>query len=127
MKQWNDLDVDFLICPANPSVASAHNESRYWGYTSVFNALDYSVVTLPVSTVQATDAWTQFPPASEAPLNGIDQWYRGLYKESGGYSKYKDAPISVQIVARRLQEEHVLEFARVIEELMRSQSWRSRL
>ena len=118
LKQWDDLDVDFLICPASPSVASGHNESRYWGYTCVFNTLDYSVITLPIGKVQSTDTWTQFPPPSQTPLTAMDQWYRGLYAGNDGPSKYQDAPISVQIVARRLQEERVVEYARVIEELM---------
>jgi len=121
------LDVDFLICPANPSVASAHDESRYWGYTSVFNALDYSVITLPVGQVQNTDTWTQFPPSSQVPLTTMDEWYRGLYAPNGGPSKYRDAPISIQIVARRLQEEKALNFAGVIERLMANKPLRSRL
>lgn len=108
-------------------MASAHGESRYWGYTSVFNALDYSVITLPIGTVQDTDTWTRFPPASQTPLSPMDQWYRGLYSDNGGPSKYRNAPISVQIVARRLQEEKALKFAQVIEDLMASKPLRSRL
>ena len=116
LKQWNDLDIDFLICPASPSVASAHSETRYWGYTCIFNALDHPVATLPVSTVQSADTWSRFPPTTQTPLAAMDQWYRGLYAENGGPSKCRDVPISLQIVARRQQDEKDLKFARVIDD-----------
>lgn len=62
-EQWNTQKVDVLICPVRPTVAAVHDESRHWGYTCVFNALDYSSVSIPAGTVKETDTWENFPPS----------------------------------------------------------------
>ncbi len=40
--------IDALICPAAPSVGIPHDFNIYWGYTSLFNLLDYPSVILPI-------------------------------------------------------------------------------
>lgn len=103
-----------------PSVASAHNESRYWGYCSVFNALDFSTGVLPASTVKDTDTWERYPRASSKPLSDFDAWYERLYgKGTEGPAKYRDAPISLQIVSRRFQEEKLLAVMERVDEVLR--------
>ncbi|KIX05434.1 uncharacterized protein Z518_06306 [Rhinocladiella mackenziei CBS 650.93] len=114
-EQWNDSRVDAIICPVNASVASVHEESRYWGYSSVFNALDYPAVVIPVGIVKQSDTWESFPPASSAKLSEMDDWYHQLYDEKHGPSRYCDAPVGIQIVGRRLQEEKLLKIAERIE------------
>ncbi|KAJ9224000.1 hypothetical protein DTO169C6_3620 [Paecilomyces variotii] len=108
-EQLRQTQVDAILCPVGPSVASAHDESRYWGYCSVFNALDFSAAVLPVSIVKETDTWERYPRVSEKPLSDIDAWYESLYgKGTDGPRKYCDAPISLQLVSRRFQEEKLL-------------------
>lgn len=116
--QWNKHDVDAIICPANASVASVHDENRYWGYTCVWNALDYPAVIFPVGTVQRTDIWRNFPPLA-APLNSMDSWSRNLYTDSEGPLRYEGAPISLQIVGRRLQGERVLRITKRVVDILR--------
>jgi amidase len=56
-KAWDDTaqltntgrPVDALICPSAPAVGYPHDFNVYWGYTSLFNLLDYPSVILPVS------------------------------------------------------------------------------
>ena len=43
--------VDVILCPAFPGVAPPLNTSRYWGYTSQWNLLDYPALVFPVTTV----------------------------------------------------------------------------
>ncbi|PCG90117.1 Amidase [Penicillium occitanis (nom. inval.)] len=106
--QWNTLDIDAILCPANASVASVHDESRYWGYTCVFNALDYPAAVFPVGSVEKTDSWKSFPPISSSPLNPLDMWYRSLYLDIEGPTRYEGAPISLQLVGRRFHDEKML-------------------
>ncbi|KAJ5604670.1 glutamyl-tRNA amidotransferase-like protein subunit A [Penicillium lagena] len=117
-KQWNATKVDAIICPVRPTVAAVHDESRYWGYTSVFNVLDYSSVSIPVGTVNETDTWENFPPASPKAMSSLDAWYRELYDNAQGYKRYQDAPLSIQIVGRRLEEERTLRIATLISQLL---------
>ncbi|EXJ83159.1 hypothetical protein A1O1_06778 [Capronia coronata CBS 617.96] len=114
-EQWNATQIDAIICPVSASVASVHNESRYWGYTSVWNALDFPAVVVPAGRVEESDTWANFPPASASPLTPIDDSYRRLFPDGQGASRYRNAPVAIQIVGRRLQEERILKIASALE------------
>ena len=43
--------VDVILCPVGPGVAPLIDTSRYWGYTSQWNLLDYPALVFPVSRV----------------------------------------------------------------------------
>jgi len=47
-------------------------------------------------------------------MSEVDVTYREFFDE-GGPQKYKDAPISLQLVARRLREEDLLHALDVVE------------
>lgn len=85
-----------------------HNESTYWGYTSVFNILDLSAAVLPVGTVQDSDSWEKDEPV----MSEED----GVSRQRWDADRYRDAPVSVQVVGRRFNEEAVLD---VVEEVVR--------
>jgi amidase len=110
-EQWNAAGIDAIICPVAPTVASAHGESLYWGYTSAFNILDYSCVVFPVGTVVESDTWVNFPPESNEAMSELDAIFRDFYT---GPEKYKDAPVALQLVNRRLREEQALGISTVI-------------
>ncbi len=114
LQQWNDAQLDCLICPISPSVASVHDESMYWGYTSVFNVLDYPVSCIPIGKVNDSDNWASFPSA-KIPSGPLDAWHRSLYKDPEASTRYQNSPTSVQIVGRRLREEELLSMTRLIE------------
>lgn len=52
-KLWKERggDVDVILCPVGPGVAPMLDHSRYWGYTAVWNLLDYPALVFPVSVV----------------------------------------------------------------------------
>ena len=39
---------DGIICPTNPSASFPHNFPIWWGYTSLWNIVDYPATTLPL-------------------------------------------------------------------------------
>jgi Asp-tRNA(Asn)/Glu-tRNA(Gln) amidotransferase A subunit family amidase len=43
--------MDVILCPVHPTPAPLHETTRYWGYTSLWNLLDYSAMTFPVTQV----------------------------------------------------------------------------
>jgi amidase len=113
--QWREANIDALLCPVNASVASAHDESKYWGYTAVFNATDLPGVVFPVTRVKETDTWDAETPEV---MGEKDAMYRGFWDE-GGVDKYRDAPVNLQLVGKRLREERLLAVAEVVEGVIR--------
>lgn len=99
-------EVDVILCPPSFGAAAPHEQSRYWGYTSNWNLVDYPGVVFPVTTV---DPVKDPKDASYIPKNKDDQFVYDLYSPE----RYKDAPISLQIVGRRNYDEKV--FAALVE------------
>ncbi|KAK9773857.1 putative Amidase signature domain-containing protein [Seiridium cardinale] len=106
-RHWNktgELDgreVDVILCPPSFGAATPHDQSRYWGYTSQWNLLDYPGAVFPVSTV---DQEKDKRDDGYVPKNEQDQMCYELYSPE----RFKDAPISLQIVGRRYHEEKVI-------------------
>lgn len=67
---WNERQVDAILCPVGPGVAPLHNTSKYWGYTSQWNLLDYPAAVFPVATV---DRHVDRPNDDHKPLSEEDK------------------------------------------------------
>ena len=48
--------VDAIICPVSPAASIPHDFPVYWGYTSLWNMLDYPSVIVPVKDVTVDPA-----------------------------------------------------------------------
>ncbi|KAL9077583.1 MAG: hypothetical protein Q9157_003307 [Trypethelium eluteriae] len=99
-KLWNEREVDVILCPAGPGPAPPLNCSRYWGYTSQWNLLDYPALVFPVGQV---DPGVDVQEKNFVALNDKDQYNHDLYEPE----KFRDAPISLQLVGRRYEDEKV--------------------
>ncbi|KAK9447604.1 amidase signature domain-containing protein [Limtongia smithiae] len=111
---WNesgkldDHPADVIICPAAPGVACLHGTAKYWAYTSQWNLLDYPGAVFPVTTVdQALDT----PEVGYEPMNEQDKFFYELYSPE----KYADAPVNLQVVGRRFDDDVVLQAMKIIE------------
>lgn len=106
--------VDVILCPATPSAAPKIDTARYWGYTSQWNLLDYPAVVFPVSKVGDADIG---PPSNEkhTPRNPDDEYNWRLWEQFGAEG-YKDAPLNLQLVGRRYEDEKVLRALEVVKE-----------
>jgi amidase len=98
--------VDVIICPAAPSAAPKIDTARYWGYTAQWNLLDYPAVVFPVSKVGESD--DEAEEELYEPRNEKDMYNWKLWEEHGAKG-YVDAPVSLQLVGRRYEDEKVLE------------------
>ncbi|KAH9427182.1 hypothetical protein MCOR02_012423 [Pyricularia oryzae] len=87
--------------PANFGAATPHDQSKYWGYTSHWNLVDYPAVVFPVTTV---DPVKDVKDASYTPKNAQDRFVYDMYTPD----KFANAPVSLQIVGRRFHDEKVL-------------------
>lgn len=114
VEQWNALAIDgqldAILCPGAATLAPRHDQSRHWGYTSMWNILDWPAVTFPVD-MQAIDgsnandekAWPPHPPRNETEAHVFAEW-----DLASDPHRYRDAPIGLQLVGRKLQEEKLL-------------------
>ena len=94
--------VDVILCPVGPGAAPPLDCARYWSYTAQWNLLDYPALVFPVTKVDLTkDVVDQ----DYRPMNGKDEYNHQLWES--GFEKYKGAPVSLQLVGRRYEDEKV--------------------
>lgn len=122
--------VDAVIAPASPSASFKPTQGKYFGYTGVFNVLDYSVAVVRSGTraERARDVGV----GGYEPLNDFDKAVAGDCEfafESVGYMAYMlteilgvddpdvfhGMPIGLQVVCQRLEEEKVLAVAEEVQ------------
>ncbi|KAL3483066.1 putative general amidase GmdA [Aspergillus germanicus] len=93
--------VDALIAPVHHGPPPAMGRVRYMGYTCAFNVLDYSASVIPVT--HARKDIDVYPP-DFSPLNNMDSVVQDDYNAE----LLDGAPVGIQIIGQRLQEETVL-------------------
>jgi len=103
--------VDAILCPAGPGPAPPHGNAKYWNYTSQWNLLEYPGAVFPITTV---DQKVDLKDESYVPKNEQDKFNYELYSPE----KYVDAPVSLQIVTRRFEDEKCLKILEVVEKAM---------
>lgn len=101
--------IDAILCPVGPCCAPPHDNSKYWGYTSQWNMLEYPAIAFPVGRI---DQNLDVPDAQYVPQNKDDEFNHALYT---GPERFQDAPISLQLVTRRYEDEKCIEVLKRIE------------
>ncbi|KAI9927535.1 hypothetical protein MW887_003153 [Aspergillus wentii] len=108
--------IDALIVPPAPAVGYPHDFNIYWGYTSLFNAVDYPSVILPIPGFKV-----------DPELDPVDDNYRPL--ETNPYDKpnhelyhpnlFVNQPSTIQIVGRPFEDEEVVRVASILDTLFK--------
>ena len=70
-KLWNSTAADVILCPVGPGAAPLLDTTKWWGYTSQWNLLDYPALVFPVSKV---DPQVDMADASYKPRNAKDEY-----------------------------------------------------
>lgn len=105
-------EVDVILCPAGPGVASRHDTAKYWPYTSQWNLLDYPAAVFPSGIF--VDPLIDVKDLSYKPMNEQDGYNHDLYDAE----KFAGTPISLQVVGRRGMDEKVMAALKEIEGAM---------
>ena len=128
MDHWNKTirnsgtgrPVDAIICPVAPTLAPAHNATRWWGYTSYWNLADYPAVVFPANKFSKNERYSTVTPtnklhhcngSSNGTRGGIEKFIQSQWNED----LYDGFPVCLQLVGRRLNEEKLLAMLNVIE------------
>ncbi|CAF1313508.1 unnamed protein product [Rotaria sordida] len=115
---WNEREVffnssiDCLLAPVGPSAAPLHGTAKWWGYTSIWNLLDYPAAIFPVTTVDLVKDQVE---VNYKPRNALDSENYKLYVS---VETYANAPIGLQVISRRFNDEKVMKCVEIIEQAM---------
>ncbi|KAI1634092.1 acetamidase [Biscogniauxia mediterranea] len=110
--------VDAILCPVGPGAAPKLETSRYWGYTAQWNLLDYPAIVFPTrdcvspekdgagagTGAGAGQGGDYAYPEGYVPRGESDRYNYELWRKHGAEG-YRDAPISLQLVGRRYEDE----------------------
>ncbi|KAG7900922.1 hypothetical protein KL935_002855 [Ogataea polymorpha] len=108
-----ELGVDYILSPAYVSVAAKPEKIHYWGYTSLWNVLDFPNVVFP--TGLKCDPALDAPDKSYKPRSELETYEYGLYDNA---ENFKGAPISLQLTGRRWLDEEVVKAAQTVHEIV---------
>jgi amidase len=116
---WNSMsvtdgqDVDAFIMPVAPHAAVMPGRYLYTGYTECINLLDYSAAVIPVTTA---DKSIDIIDPRYTPLNDLDAQNWAWYDAEA----YDGAPVGLQIVGRKYDEEKVWAIAKIVDAILRN-------
>ncbi len=103
--------IDGIILPASPFAGCPHGKYQYVGYTSPFNALDYSCGILPVTRA---DKNIDLKEEGYKPRNDVDEYIYGNYNPE----EINGGAVAIQLVAGRLKEEKLLAMMKVLSKII---------
>lgn len=120
LTHWNNHPdaPDLLLMPVGFGVATRHDTAKYWGYTAIYNLLDYPACAFPTGMSVDPSNPEHAIDSSYVPRdNEFEKYTWDLYNQFGPEG-YKDAPIALQLVGRKYDCERVMETVSRIEEIV---------
>ncbi|OJD12229.1 hypothetical protein AJ78_07134 [Emergomyces pasteurianus Ep9510] len=115
-KTDTDGPIDGIIAPVAPTGAprlGLGETVEYVGFTGFVNLLDYSACTFPVTYA---DKSIDLPRGEGwVPLNPMDKMIQADYDPEF----YHRAPVSLQLIGKRLEEEKVIEMVEVVADVLK--------
>ncbi|KAF2498692.1 amidase [Lophium mytilinum] len=105
--------VDAVIMPVAPHAAVIPGKFYHTAYTEVINLMDYSVVVIPVT--KANKSIDKADP-NYTPLNDVDAKNWKAYDAE----IYDGAPVGVQIVARKFEEEKIWAIGKIVHGILKT-------
>ncbi|QEO23371.1 hypothetical_protein [Candidozyma auris] len=112
MDLMNEMGIDYILSPTYVAPASKPETITYWGYTCLWNILDFPNVVFPTGLrVQSEDQIDK----SFVPRNELEQYEYTLYS---GPEDFINAPICLQLTGRRYTDENVVKAAKVLSSIM---------
>ncbi|CAE6458464.1 unnamed protein product [Rhizoctonia solani] len=124
LKHWNETalrtksgrPVDAVLCPASATLAPPHWTMRWFGYTAYWNLLDLPAAVFPLGKPFDASRWkSESHPSHAGPRNTTEEFVANQWDPD----TYDGAPIALQLVGRRWQEEKLLADLRVVDEVMK--------
>ncbi|KAJ7641779.1 amidase signature domain-containing protein [Roridomyces roridus] len=113
VQHFNGQNVDVVLCPSGAGPAPALGTCKYWGYTNVWNFLDYPAATFPTG-LYADPAIDLEDTVAHTPMSEADAYNSSCYKAS----IFTGAPLCLQLVHRRFHDELLVKALEEISKLL---------
>ncbi|KAJ6632201.1 amidase signature domain-containing protein [Mycena sp. CBHHK59/15] len=112
LEHYNTQNIDVILCPASPGPAPSLGTSKYWGYTCIWNFVDYPAAVFPTGlysdpAVDVKDA------ATRTWMSEADMYNAQCYEPT----RFTGTPLSLQLISRRFGDEVVVQALREISKM----------
>lgn len=105
--------LDAIFCPVAPYAAVPHGEKRGAAYTMAWNSLDCPVLVIPVTKV---DPSVDLPAQPHEFRSNEDKAVYEMYDPA----VFQGAPVGIQLVAQRYEEEALIGMGEIVEKALQS-------
>ncbi|KAJ7279347.1 amidase signature domain-containing protein [Mycena rebaudengoi] len=112
LEHYNAQNVDVVVCPAGPGPAPALGTTKYWGYTSVWNMVDYPGAVFPTGLY--SNATVDVKDTKKTLMSESDAYNSECYDPA----TFNGAPLCLQLVSRRFGDETVVQALQEISRLL---------
>ncbi|KAF7305338.1 Amidase domain-containing protein [Mycena chlorophos] len=102
LAHFNAQNLDVVLCPAGAGPAPVLGTCKYWGYTNVWNFLDYPAAVFPTGAL--CDPAIDLEDTSRQYMSDADEYNARCYDAQ----VFKDMPLALQLVSRRYSEEFLV-------------------
>lgn len=105
--------IDYILTPTYVSPAVKPESTTYWGYTCLWNILDFPNVVFPTGLTVLPDdkVDTSYKARSE-----LEEYERGLYTPES----CEHAPIGLQLTGKRYFDEELVKASKVLAEIIQN-------
>ncbi|KAI4731061.1 amidase [Aureobasidium sp. EXF-10728] len=111
---WFENELDAIMLPGAPQTATRFDEWGPINYTMLWNFLDYPATIIPTGRVHESDV----ADGEGSALYGEQD--KQNYKLYDSPETYKDAPLSVQVVGMRQEDEALSEVVGLVDHILNS-------
>lgn len=115
MNLMNSQNIDFILSPTYVNVAAKPETVTYWGYTNLWNILDFPNVIFPTGV--RVDSKLDTVDQSFKPRSDLEAYEYGLYTSPEDFA---NAPVCLQLTGRRYEDEKVVKAAKTLQEIIAS-------
>ncbi|KAF8330791.1 amidase signature domain-containing protein [Cantharellus anzutake] len=120
LQHWNETKrrtesgrpVDAILTPAFATLAPPHDTTRWWGYSSYWNLVDYPGIVFPTGERLVVKDYPEGVECLPPARNDVEEFIRSQWNPK----TYENAPVSLQLVGRRHNEEKLLAILQKVEE-----------
>lgn len=124
-ERWNESakltlsgrPLDAILSPVLPFAGEPHEGFGCISYTGHWNLVDFPAITVPVGKVEAQgkDADAPFDYlGGRKPESELEACNEALWKERNGVAGFDGFPLTLQLIGRRYQEEHLMGVAKAV-------------
>ncbi|KAK3704177.1 hypothetical protein LTR37_014017 [Vermiconidia calcicola] len=108
---WDSQQMDCIICPCAPMAGVPNDFPVWWGYTTLWNLLDYPSIIMPVKKFKISAADDPKDMSYSSRDNPFDRKNWELYDPD----LWKTQPITLQIVGRPNWDEVLIAISEAID------------